>query len=165
MHRIEGTYYDASGGTNLFQDQSYGGTRVTAAWLNAVQEELCNILTGLGGTVATEGADTSRNLLYTQMETAGIAKPAVYEIDPMSSSTTFTSFYGIQKIFFLNPDGAYNFNPSGSFNDGVIVVVCNTDTGANTVTFDSGDIAEVIAAGTTKKFLYDLTNVKWRLIS
>lgn len=165
MHRIEGTYYDDSGGTNLFQDQSYGGTRVTAAWLNSVQEELCNILTGIGGTVSTQGADTSRNQIITALDDAGVTAPAVSETDPMSSSDTFTNFQGTQKIFFLNPDAAYNFNPSGTFTDGVRVIVCNTDTGANTITFDSGDIAESIAAGATKEFIYDSTNDKWRVIS
>jgi hypothetical protein len=161
MHRIEGAFYDDSGGTNLFQDSSNGGTRVTAAWLNSVQEELCNLLTELGGTVTTQGLDTTKNQIYSILATAGIAAPATYTIDPMSASTTFATFYGFQKIFFLNPDGAYNFNPYGSFIDGVSVVIVNIN-GVNDITFDSDTLAETVAAGDGKRFIYDGTNYLWR---
>lgn len=164
MHRIEGTYYDSSGGTNLFQDTSSGGTRVTAAWLNAVQEELCNILTGLGGTVTTAGADTSRNQLYSIMATAGIAAPATSTTDPLSSNGSFTTFYGTHKTFFLNPDAARNFDPSGTFVDGVQVNIVNIN-GTFAVTFDSGTLAESVAANTAKSFIYDGTNSLWKLLS
>ena len=164
MHRIEGAFYDDSGGTNLFQDTSNGGTRVTAAFLNALQEEWCNVITGLGGTILTQGADTSMNQLYSILVTAGIAAPATQTIDPMSSSTTFTSFYGFQKIFFLNPDGAYNFNPSGSFVNGVSVLIININT-TNTITFDSTVLAETLIQGAGKRFIYDGTNYLWRHVT
>lgn len=160
MHRIEGAFYDDSGGTNLFQDSSNGGTRVTAAWLNSVQEELCNLLTSLGGTVLTQGNDTSKNQIYSILATAGIATPATYTIDPMSASTTFTNFYGFQKIFFLNPDGNYNFNPYGSFTDGASVIIVNISAG-NTVTFDSDGFNVNVTHGTSRRFIYDGTNYVW----
>ena len=164
MHRIEGAYYNDAGGTNLFQDTSSGGTRVTAAWFNAVQEELCNILTGLGGTVLTETADTSRNQLYSIMATAGIVSPAVSTTDPMSANTAFTSGYGTCKTYFLNPDGAHNFDPSGSFTDGYEVRVVNINA-VNAVTFDSGVLAEAVALSTAKTFIYDGSNSLWKLLS
>jgi hypothetical protein len=47
MHRTEGDNRDLSTGVSLFTNGP-PGTTVTAAWLNAVQEELVNVITQSG---------------------------------------------------------------------------------------------------------------------
>jgi hypothetical protein len=164
MHRIEGAFYDDTGGTNLFQDSSNGGTRVTAAWLNSVQEELCNLLEGAGGTVATQGTDSSRNQIYTAFANAGIIVPQVETISPMSSNYEFDAFDGFQKIFILNPDGNYNFSPDNAdFNDGCSVIVLNMT--AHTITFVSS-LASTTIVNEAKRFVYSgYAYTQWALVN
>lgn len=164
MHRIEGAYYDASGGTNLFQDSSSIGTRLTAAWFNAVQEELCNLLIGLGGTPTTAGADTARNQLYSIMETAGIAKPAVTRYDAMTSDVTFTCPYGANKIIIAEPTGATRYIvPSGTFTDGFLLTIMNIST-TQIIVFGSGANIFNLIALDSYRYVYDSVNYSWREI-
>lgn len=53
--RSSGTYQGPAGsGSGNFQDTDpAGGTQVSAEWLQAVQEEICNVIEGFGGTVGT----------------------------------------------------------------------------------------------------------------
>jgi len=58
MHRTEGTYHSS----NLFTDGP-PGTRLEENWLNAVQEEICNVIETAGITLKTAASET-RDQLY-----------------------------------------------------------------------------------------------------
>lgn len=62
MHRIEGANCTID---NLFTD-GHPGTTITAAFLNAVQEELCGIIDRSGIQLNSQGTDT-RDQLYTAL--------------------------------------------------------------------------------------------------
>jgi hypothetical protein len=123
MHRIEGTYYTTdSDGNKIFQDTEENKTLTTAAWFNAVQEELCNIIEGLGGTVSSESSDTTRNQLYSTLEDVGIAVPLIESIVSSGADTFTDPGYGFKKIISLDCSVAPgNLTPSGTFRDGYIV--------------------------------------------
>lgn len=74
----------------------------------------------------------------------------------MSGNETFTQYQG--SYFLLDPNGSdRNFDPSGTFRVGTIVNVKHTG-GANTVTFDSGGIAQAITTAQFGEFIFDGTN-------
>jgi hypothetical protein len=58
MHRIEGTNFTKnSSRQNIFKD-SPPATTVPAQWLNAVQQEICNVIERAGGSVLSAATDT-----------------------------------------------------------------------------------------------------------
>jgi len=63
MHRTEGTHNFG----NLFTDGP-PGTTVEEDWLNAIQEEVCNVIIQAGLTLKTASTET-RNQLYTAIQT------------------------------------------------------------------------------------------------
>lgn len=153
MHRIDGDYH----ASNMFTDIS-PGTRITASWLNTIQEELVYLLTQAGITPLTSDTDT-RTQLYTAITT--LVNPPTY-ISTMTGHETFTaaSLYQKGRSFILDPNGSdRNFNPSGSFSTGYIAYVLNKGT-LNDIIFDSTDLATSIIPGALGVFMYDGSN--WR---
>jgi len=76
----------------------------------------------------------------------------------LTEGTNFTRADG--NIFFLTTDGdPYNFNPSGTFLGGAMVIIFNLDA-AQTITFDWGGLALAIATGKIALCSYDGSN--WR---
>jgi hypothetical protein len=161
MHRIEGTYYTTdSDGNKIFQDTEENKTLTTAAWLNSVQEEICNLITGLGGTIGTENDDTSQNQIITLIETYGISIP-LHTKYLMSGNITFTDpGYGWGQQITIVPDAARNVDPSGTFRDGYIISIVSI-TALWTCTFDSGGIAAVIQRNECSEFIYSDDAGSW----
>jgi len=74
MHRTIGDSYGTSGGKNIFRQEnlpSYDATQVTFDTMNAVQEELANIVEGFGVTLNTPSeAISAMNQAYTVIKAA-----------------------------------------------------------------------------------------------
>lgn len=61
-----------------------------------------------------------------------------------------------QRTFHIDPGGSNrNYNPSGTFNTWTIVKIVNIADAAETITFDSEDIAEAIDQGESGEFQYN----------
>ena len=91
MHRGEGLYANPGG---LFQD-SAPGTRVTDDWLNAVQEELCGVISAAGYTVLSAATDNWGQLWPAIAALAGTpAKGYAVYASPASGGTWWPSSYG-----------------------------------------------------------------------
>lgn len=76
----------------------------------------------------------------------------------MVADETFTDAAGIS-VYERDTNGAARtLNPSGTFRSGRLVYVINT--GAQTLTFDSGGLAAAIATGQRGQFIY--TGASWR---
>jgi len=88
MHRTEGDGFVVEGGKNRFKDQAlptYKGTMDTAEYNNAVQEEICNLITMLGGTIEADAATDRANgwfQIYTLLlNSAKITNAAIADFD------------------------------------------------------------------------------------
>jgi len=90
MHRIEGLHAESG----RFKD-SPPGTRVTDDWLNAVQEELCGIISAAGLTVASAATDTWGQIWPAVAALAGTpSKGYVAFATPASGGTWWPASYG-----------------------------------------------------------------------
>lgn len=151
MHRIEGQYHN-----NNMWTEGPPGTRITASWLNSIQEELIYLLTMAGIDPLTSATDT-RDQLYQAL--SGIFEQAPY-ISTMTAHETFiaSSLYSRRRKFVLDPNGAArNFNPSGTFPVGYEAVVINNGIAFNIV-FDSAGSAQTVTPGSMLTSIYDGTN-------
>jgi hypothetical protein len=77
MHRTEGAYNES----NLFVDGP-PGTTIEAAWLNAVQEEIANVIEATGAALLLENTDTRtqlRDAINSLVVAAGISDAAYDE--------------------------------------------------------------------------------------
>lgn len=169
MHRIEGDYYDDSTGVNLFQDVEQNRTKVPAAWLNAVQEELCNLITSLGGSLHEEGTDSARTDLYDAFVSAGIALPAVETIIFNTDKTFIYPGYGAQKVIYcvLDTPGVFQLSPSGVFPDGYSIIIVNNDFTSQLqvhldLLFVDHPISHWLFGGMAREAIYDAINDKWQ---
>lgn len=83
------------------------------------------------------------------------------EVSTMTGNETFT--YSDGNMFIKDPGGAArNFDPSGAFPERAEVVLINTADAAETITFDSGVLAEAVAQNERGWFVYD--GALWRKI-
>jgi len=71
MHRIEGIHRDRTTDINLFQNGP-PGTKVTASWLNTIQEEICDVIEQAGIGIKTQASDVDHDQLYQAVTKMGI---------------------------------------------------------------------------------------------
>jgi len=81
----------------------------------------------------------------------------------LTANTNFTRNEG--NIFFLTTNGSgYQFNPTGTFITGAMVIIFNLD-GIQTITFDNAGLALAISAGKIALCAWDGSNWKGALIN
>jgi len=79
----------------------------------------------------------------------------------MTGNETFTDSKRFLSIYFLDPNGSdRNFNPSGTFRDGCVVLIKNIDRTGGNVIFDSTSSKQLIGPGRLQISMYDGT--QWR---
>ena len=123
-------------------------------------------LTGsrLGALWQSYNADGDTILYYSSKDSGGtrhthVLGPIGYVTSSPSSTTTFTFNEG--QVFVLNPSGAIQFNPSGTFPLGHLVYVTNEAAhGTNGVTFDNSGIGTVLLGKESGVFVY--TGSAWK---
>lgn len=137
----------------MFTDKSIPSTRITAAWLNSIQEELCYAIEQSGITLDTQNSDT-RTQLYEALTALGVTSPNT-TTSTLTDNGTFTQDYGVKYIYFLDGGTSNrNFNPSGTFTAGYEVIIINQGS-TNSITFDSTGIARTLEAGASAIFIYN----------
>jgi hypothetical protein len=78
-------------------------------------------------------------------------------VSTMTGDEIFTQALG--NVYLKDPGGAgRNLNPSGSFNDGIVVFVVNTADAAETLTFDSAGLNQAINQNERGIFAYNGTD-------
>ena len=80
--------------------------------------------------------------------------------DLAGSNGTFTPRDG--SLHEVDPNGAVNYNPSGTFPKGFELIVINTAGAAETITFDSAGLNQAITQNQRGIFAYNGTS--WRKI-
>jgi hypothetical protein len=143
IHRIDGQ--------NNVNNQFVNGARVTAEWLNSMQEEICTVIENSGITLLNSSTDT-RGQLYSALST--MFEPTAYS-STMTDSEFVTSASSSQRkgIYILDAGGSErNFNPTGTFATGFNAVLINI--GDENIIFDSTVSAEVIIPGSSGSFYY-----------
>ena len=118
----------------------------------------------LGALWQSYNADGDTMLYYSSKDSGGtrhthVLGPVGYVTSSPSSTTTFTFNEG--QVFVLNPSGAIQFNPSGTFPLGHLVYVTNEAAhGTNGVTFDNSGIGTVLLGKESGVFVY--TGSAWK---
>jgi len=108
MHRTEGDGFVIETGKNRFKDQAlptYTGTVDTAEYNNAVQEEICNLIELLGGTVEPDAATDRTNgwqqLYDLLLDDENITDAAMFSIDlakGFGNIATASGLYTLQAV-------------------------------------------------------------------
>ena len=105
MHRTEGDGFVIEGGKNRFKDQAlptYNGTVDTAEYNNAVQEEICNLIELLGGTVepdaATDRTNAWRQLYEILLQSGKITNAAMSDFDLAKGFGEIETFDGFETL-------------------------------------------------------------------
>lgn len=81
-----------------------------------------------------------------------------FAITGKGSVTSNQTFTPADTIVIMNPsDNDYNLDPSGTFGSGHVIIVRNSNGVANSIVFDSGGLAQSIAAGKSRMFYYSGT--------
>jgi hypothetical protein len=131
MHRTEGEYNSS----NLFVDGP-PGTRVEEDWLNAVQEELANVIEGAGITLKTASTETRDQL---NAAIAALVKPKIIQIveTNVSSVATGSTAFPVDDTIPQNTEGTefitLSITPQKATNKLRIDVIWNgSATGTNT---------------------------------
>ena len=148
MHRTEATNH----ASNLYTEGP-PATIFGAPVANALQEEICYVITQAGLTLLTESTET-RTQLWLALVALGAGLPK-YSTQSISATTTFSSDVGAEKTYFITPTGAdRNFNPTGDFNTGYRVWVINSS-GSYNIVFDAAVSAQTVSPGTYGMFIYN----------
>jgi hypothetical protein len=139
MHRIEGADFVQIGGENFFTDGP-PGTVVTASWLNAVQEEIANVIEDGGGTLQTAATET-RDQLLTYLKVLFV-EPAAVEtltnktINSDSNTLTLDSTDANTTIVIDTSEALTSF-------------ILDTSDAGTTLTIDSADANTTLAIDTS----------------
>ncbi len=125
MHRTEGDGYVTESGKRRFKDRNlptYIGTVDTAEYNNAVQEELCNLIVALGGTVEPDAA-TDRTNAWEQIATLLLASAKITD----AAMSDFDLAKGFGDILTTDGGALYIFsatpNEAGVYSTGVAAKV------------------------------------------
>jgi len=144
MHRTEGDYNE----DNLFQDGP-PGTRVEAAWLNAVQEEIAHVIEDAGETLKIESTDTRDQLLAAIL--ALINSQGFFYSTAIKTVNYTVNIADDGKLLLIDASGGNVTlalpTPTASL-DGFAIGVKKTDNSANTVILDPSGAANIEGAGT-----------------
>lgn len=93
--------------------------------------------------------------------TGSIVVPNVTRTRSLTGDSAFAPGEG--RTFFINPNGASrNYNPFGQFPTGYEVILINTASAAETLTFDSAGVNAAVAQNNRGIFIYD--GAAWRKV-
>lgn len=121
MHRTEGDGFVVEGGNNRFKDQAlptYPGTVDTAEYNNAVQEEICNLIELLGGTVeadaATDRANGWRQLYDLLLDDENITDAAMSDFDLEKGFGNIETTFGLYSLLAVPGEVTLHYEAVGA---------------------------------------------------
>jgi len=134
------------GGDYDFDIKAKGNNRIPLRLSSYSADQTANLfeLCNLGGAVKTHWTPGGSTVLFTEVST-------------MTTNENFNKNHG--NVFIKDPGGANrNFNPTGSFDAGHVIICINTADAAETITFDSLGLNQAINQNERGIFIYDGNN-------